>query len=116
MESQILIVAVAGWKGVAKVEAMAKSRERGSGEEPGWRRGCAQRKRKDRISYLRYETAGGEGGGVLGVEEGGRGTAAVPTMCDGNAWRWPRRTGIRGTRSRISFFSSFTSQARPRYK
>lgn len=91
---------------------MAKSRverkRRGGGEG----RGCAQRKRKDRISYLRYETAGGEGGGG----PRGRGTAAVPTMCDGNAWRWPWRTGIRGTRSRISFFSSFTSQARPRYK
>lgn len=38
-------------QGVAKVET-AKG---GNGK------GDAQRKRKDRISYLRYETAGGEG-------------------------------------------------------
>lgn len=58
MESQILIVAVAGpcrggWR-------RWKQREE-EGENGKRKGGDVQRKRKDRISYLRYETAGGEG-------------------------------------------------------
>lgn len=51
MESRILIVAVAG---------PSRRAARGGGEGGGGGRGDAQRKRKDRISYLRYETTSGE--------------------------------------------------------
>jgi len=57
MESQILIVAVAGpCRGGG--EGGNSGRRRGKTERGG---GDVQRKRKDRISYLRYETAGGKG-------------------------------------------------------
>jgi len=106
--------------------------ERSGEENRGEERRGEERRGEERRGGKRSESSLRGGGGTRGVgarNENGRiefpicdmrprvaragtGTGArnaVPG--DGHG-----RTGIRGTLARISFFSSFTSQARPRYK